>query len=134
MRPRTVDFPVVTPEIQTGDATKLYTATLNQLQKSLWNDTRNAKTLAWMVTGLIQTGSSNPPDWIPSVQTQATRAQSTEHRFLTINLHLMAWSLQSLADEQAHHRATRVHIVDHASLARMGRIRVQTRFGHEPDF
>jgi Transposase DDE domain len=34
-----------------------------------------------MVTGLIQTGSSNLPDWIPSVQTQATRAQSTERRF-----------------------------------------------------
>ena len=34
-----------------------------------------------MVTGLIQTGSSNPPNWISSVQTQATRAQSTERRF-----------------------------------------------------
>jgi hypothetical protein len=34
-----------------------------------------------MVTGLIQTGSSNTPNWIPSVQTQATRAQSTERRF-----------------------------------------------------
>jgi hypothetical protein len=81
VRPRIVDFPVVTPKIQTGDATKLYTATLKHLQQSPWNDTRNAKTLAWMVTGLIQTGSSNPPNWIPSVQTQATRAQSTERRF-----------------------------------------------------
>jgi hypothetical protein len=71
----------VTQENTIGDATKLYTATLNHLQQSPWNDTRNAKTLAWMVTGLIQTGSSNPPDWIPSVQTQATRAQSTERRF-----------------------------------------------------
>jgi Transposase DDE domain len=81
VRPRIVDFPVVTPKIQTGDATKLYNATLNHLQRSSWNDTRNAKTLAWMVTGLIQTGSSTPPNWIPSVQTQATRAQSTERRF-----------------------------------------------------
>lgn len=81
MRPRIVDFPVVTQENTIGDATKLYNATLNHLQKSPWNDTRNAKTLAWMVTGLIQTGSSNPPDWIPSVQTQAARAQSTERRF-----------------------------------------------------
>jgi hypothetical protein len=71
----------VTPKIQTGDAAELYTATLNHLQQSPWNDTRNAKTLAWMVAGLIQTGSSNPPDWIPNVQTQATRAQSTERRF-----------------------------------------------------
>jgi Transposase DDE domain len=81
VRPRIVDFPVVTQENTIGDATKLYTATLNQLQQSPWNDTRNAKTLAWMVAGLIQTGSSNPPDWIPSVETQATRAQSTERRF-----------------------------------------------------
>ena len=71
----------MTPETTTGDATKLYTATLNHLLRSPWNDTRNAKTLAWMVAGLIQTGSSNLPDWIPSVQTQATRAQSTERRF-----------------------------------------------------
>jgi hypothetical protein len=71
----------VTQENTIGDATKLYNATLNHLQKSPWNDTRNAKTLAWMVTGLIQTGSSNPPDWIPSIQTQAARAQSTERRF-----------------------------------------------------
>ena len=81
MRPRIVDFPVVTQENTIGDATKLYTATFNHLQKSPWNDTRNAKTLAWMVTGLIQTGSSNPPNWISSVQTPATRAQSTERRF-----------------------------------------------------
>jgi Transposase DDE domain len=81
VRPRIVDFPVVTQENTIGDATKLYTATLKHLQQSPWNDTRNAKTLAWMVTGLIQTGSSNLPDWIPSIQTQATRAQSTERRF-----------------------------------------------------
>ena len=81
MRPRNVNSSVVTQRIQTGDATKLYTATLNHLQQSPWNDTRNTKTLAWMVTGLIQTGSSNPPDWIPSVQSQATRAQNTERRF-----------------------------------------------------
>jgi Transposase DDE domain len=81
VRPRIVDFPVVTQENTIGDATKLYTATLNHLLQSPWNDTRNAQTLAWMVTGLIQTGSSNLPDWIPSVQTQATRAQSTERRF-----------------------------------------------------
>ncbi len=52
-----------------------------QLKQTNWNDSRNADTVAWMVTGLLESKSSNPSQWVNYVQSKATIAQSTEVRF-----------------------------------------------------
>ena len=57
----------MTTENAAGDAPRLYQAVLTHLQTGLWNDIRNARTLAWMITGLLHS--------------RATLAQSTERRF-----------------------------------------------------
>jgi hypothetical protein len=52
-----------------------------QLKQANWNDSRNADTVAWTVTGLIKSKSSNPSQWVSYVQSKAIIAQSTEVRF-----------------------------------------------------
>lgn len=52
-------------ENATGDAPRLYQAVLAHVQSGLWNDVRNAQTLAWMVTGLLLSHSPSLPVWIP---------------------------------------------------------------------
>lgn len=64
-----------------GDAPRLYQAVLTHLQTGLWNDIRNARTLAWMVTGLLLSQRSTLPAWLPHIHSSATFAQSTERRF-----------------------------------------------------
>lgn len=64
----------------TGDAPQLYQAVLAHLQASLWNDVRNSRTLAWMVTGLLLSQRSSLPAWLPHIHSRATFAQSTERR------------------------------------------------------
>ncbi|MEW6420735.1 MAG: transposase [Deinococcota bacterium] len=64
----------------TGDAPQLYQAVLAHLQASLWNDVRNSRTLAWMVTGLLLSQRSSLPAWLPHIHSRATFAQSTECR------------------------------------------------------
>jgi hypothetical protein len=71
----------VTTEHATGDAPRLYQAVLDHLQTSLWNDIRNARTLAWMVTGLLLSQRSSLAAWLPHTHSRATFAQSTERRF-----------------------------------------------------
>lgn len=63
-----------------GDAFRLYQAILPHLQSALWNDRRNARTLAWMVSGLVLSQSVSIPSWLPHIHAQATVAQSTERR------------------------------------------------------
>lgn len=64
-----------------SDAGKLCQAVLHHLQSCLWNDRRNAQTLAWMVTGLLLSQCPSLPAWVPHVHSRATFAQSTERRY-----------------------------------------------------
>ncbi|MFK7602949.1 transposase [Deinococcus sp. SM5_A1] len=63
-----------------GDAPRFYQAVLAHIQHGLWNDVRNAHTLAWMVTGLVLSGRSSIPAWLPYIHSRATFAQSSERR------------------------------------------------------
>jgi len=47
-----------------------------------WLDIRHLKTLAWMMTGLIQSGTISLPAWVPYVHSRAVYAQSTVRRFM----------------------------------------------------
>lgn len=58
----------------------MYQAVLAHLEHSLWNDSRNAHTLAWMVTGLVLSQRPSLPAWLPHIHSRATFAQSTERR------------------------------------------------------
>jgi hypothetical protein len=71
----------VKTEHAAGDAPRLYQAVLTHLQTGLWNDIRNARTLAWMITGLLLSQRSSLPSWLPHIHSRATLAQSTERRF-----------------------------------------------------
>ncbi len=68
-------------ENATGDAPRLYQAVLAHIENGLWNDIRNARTLAWMVTGLLLSQRSSLPAWVPHIHSSATLAQSTERRY-----------------------------------------------------
>lgn len=65
----------------TGDAPRLYQAVLSHLQSGLWNDIRNARTLAWMVSGVLLSECPALPAWVPHIHSRATLAQSTERRY-----------------------------------------------------
>ncbi|WP_206431661.1 hypothetical protein [Deinococcus psychrotolerans] len=67
-------------ENATGDASRLYPAVLTHLQSGLWNDIRNARTLSWMVSGLLLSQRSTLPNWLSHINAGATLAQSTERR------------------------------------------------------
>jgi hypothetical protein len=54
-------------------------AVLRQHRK--WLDLRHLKTLAWMMVGLIQSGSISLDAWVPYIHSRATYAQSTVRRF-----------------------------------------------------
>jgi len=47
-----------------------------------WLDIRHLKTLAWMMTGLIQSGKISLTAWVPYVHSRAVYAQSTVRRFM----------------------------------------------------
>ena len=51
------------------------------LQSGLWNDRRNARTLGWMVTGLLLSQRASLPAWLPHLHSRATYAQSSERRY-----------------------------------------------------
>ena len=63
------------------DALKIYFKVRQKLKLSQSNDSRNTNTIAWMVTGLLQSKSSNLSHWTSFVQSKAIQAQSTEIRF-----------------------------------------------------
>ncbi|UBV44706.1 hypothetical protein LAJ19_16225 (plasmid) [Deinococcus taeanensis] len=67
-------------ENATGDASRLYQAMLAHLQTGLWNDIRNARTLSWMVSGLLLSQRSTLPNWLSHINARATLAQRTERR------------------------------------------------------
>ena len=73
-------FLFVKTENAAGDAFRLYQAILPHLHSALWNDVRNARTLAWMVSGLVLSQSVSIPSWLPHIHSQATVAQNTERR------------------------------------------------------
>jgi hypothetical protein len=47
-----------------------------------WLDVRHLKTLAWMMTGLIQSSKISLAAWVPYVHSRAVYAQSTVRRFM----------------------------------------------------
>lgn len=65
-----------------SDSTLLYGQLLSFLrQHSIYCDLRHLKTLAWMVTALIFSGTLSLPEWEPFVPCRATQAQSIERRW-----------------------------------------------------
>ena len=63
-----------------GDASQVYQATSQFVHTALWNDIRNARTFAWMVTGVLMSGTVILSEWISHIQSQAQYAQSDERR------------------------------------------------------
>jgi hypothetical protein len=61
---------------------RLY-ATLVQVlsQHQNWVDLRHLKTLAWMIVGLMQSGTIGLTTWVPYIRSRAVYAQSTVRRF-----------------------------------------------------
>jgi hypothetical protein len=61
---------------------RLYHTLVQVLRKHRnWLDVRHLKTLAWMMTGLIQSGTISLAAWVPYVDGRAVYAQSTVRRF-----------------------------------------------------
>lgn len=63
-----------------GDAGRVYQAVRQYAEALLWNDSRNADTFAWLITGLLQSRSSTLPEWITHRQSEAQFAQSRERQ------------------------------------------------------
>jgi hypothetical protein len=64
------------------DTPSLYDTLVQVLrQHEKWLDVRHAKTLAWMIVGLIETSMIGLAAWEPYVQSRAQYAQSTVRRF-----------------------------------------------------
>ncbi|MGD2207752.1 MAG: transposase [Anaerolineae bacterium] len=61
---------------------RLYDTLITVLsQHRNWFDRRHLKTLAWMMVGLILSGTISLPAWVPFVHSRAQYAQSTARRF-----------------------------------------------------
>ncbi len=73
-------FQAVKNENVVGDAGRVYQAVRQYAKTLLWNDSRNADTFAWLVTGLLQSQTSTLPDWITHRPSSATFAQSRERQ------------------------------------------------------
>ena len=73
-------FQAVKNENVVGDAGRVYQAVRQYAKTLLWNDSRNADTFAWLVTGMLQSQKSTLPDWITHRQSNATFAQSRERQ------------------------------------------------------
>ena len=72
-------------EKPSGDAASVYAAIRPYLNSAFWNDYRNADTLAWLMTGVLQSRSSNVSKWIAHTPSKGIFKQSVErryHRFL----------------------------------------------------
>ena len=63
-----------------GDAGRVYQAVRRYAEALLWNDSRNADTFAWLVTGLLQSQKSTLPEWITQRPSKAQFAQSRERQ------------------------------------------------------
>ena len=73
-------FQAVKRENVIGDAGRVYQAVRLYAETPLWNDSRNADTFAWLVTGLLQSQQSTLPEWISHRQSNARFAQSRERQ------------------------------------------------------
>ena len=73
-------FQAVNTENVVGDAGRVYQAVRQYAETLLWNDSRNADTFAWLVTGLLQSQQSTLPEWISHRQSNAHFAQSRERQ------------------------------------------------------
>ena len=63
-----------------GDAGRVYQAVHQYTKSLLWNDSRNADTFAWLVTGVLQSQKSTLPEWITQRPSKAQFAQSRERQ------------------------------------------------------
>jgi hypothetical protein len=73
-------FQAVKNENVVGDAGRVYQAVRQYAEVLLWNDSRNADTFAWLITGLIQSQNSTLPEWISHRPSEAQFAQSRERQ------------------------------------------------------
>ena len=73
-------FQAVKNENVVRDARRVYQAVRQYAEKPLWNDSRNADTYAWLVTGLLQSQKSTLPEWITQRPSKAQFAQSRERQ------------------------------------------------------
>ena len=71
-------FQAVNTENAVGDARRVYQALHQYTKKLLWNDSRNANTFAWLVTGVLQSQKSTLPECITHRPSKAQFAQSRE--------------------------------------------------------
>jgi hypothetical protein len=69
-------FQAVKRENVVGDAGRVYQAVRQYAETPLWNNSRNADTFAWLVTGLLQSQKSTLPEWVNHRQSKAVFAQS----------------------------------------------------------
>ena len=63
-----------------GGAGRVCQAVRQYAEALLWNDSRNADTFAWLVTGLLQSQKSTLPEWITHRLSEAQFAQSRERQ------------------------------------------------------
>jgi len=73
-------FQAVNKENVVGDARRVYQAVRQYAEELLWNDSRNANTFAWLVTGLLQSQKSTLSEWITQRPSKAQFAQSRERQ------------------------------------------------------
>ena len=73
-------FQTVKRENVVGDAERVYRAVRQYAERLLWNDSRNADTFAWLVTGILQSRKSTLPEWITHRPSKAQFAQSRERQ------------------------------------------------------
>jgi hypothetical protein len=73
-------FQGMNTENAVGDAGRVFQAVHQYTKRLLWNDSRNADTFAWLVTGLLQSQKSTLPEWITQRQSKAQFAQSRERQ------------------------------------------------------
>ena len=59
----------------------MHDTVIGLLKQASWRDVRHLNTLAWMVVGLLLSGTIHLSRWIPYTHSRAQQAQSTERRF-----------------------------------------------------
>lgn len=60
---------------------KMHDTVIALLKQACWKDIRHLNTLAWMVVGLLLSGTIHLSRWIHYTHSRARQAQSTERRF-----------------------------------------------------
>ena len=73
-------FQAVNTENAVEDAGRVYQAVWQYAEALLWNDSRNADTFAWLVTGLLQSQNSTLPEWSTYRPSKAQFTQSRDRQ------------------------------------------------------